>query len=183
VTETKPLPTAAPAPESSAPAPDPTAAFAACDALDDSPTAYLFDRYTELLAPFLAAGNYPAALALVTTTPRADVRRLLLAALCDVWGRVAPSDAASWLAAQPEFADRIRLTRDVLTGWSARDPGSALAFALALPSGDCRNAALAAALQQWAIRDPATARAWAAANAIELGNNPGAEAGPDGSDR
>ena len=135
-------------------------ALAMLDALGTPDATFLFEAYSAVLEPIISSGGFTAARDILATTPRADVRQLLVAAFGEVWARVAPADAAAWLAALPPDPNQPRLLADVVSGWAAREVRPALAFAWALPPGEARRGALAGAVRQWAIRDPHGAEAW-----------------------
>lgn len=139
---------------------DPLEALAILDGLETADTTFLFEAYSLVLEPGLSRGNFDAIRALLETTPRADVARLLIAAFSDVWARVAPAETAAWIAALPPEADRTRVLGDVLTTWAAKEPEIAAAFASALPPGESRQVALKNVMLQWRTSDLAGASEW-----------------------
>lgn len=176
VESTAPLPPSPPGPGTPARAPAPAGAgighvppagtdalveaFGRIDDADGSDLAYLFDTYRALLDPFVAAGDFASARALVDSTPERAVRGLLLRALADIWGRTDPGAAAAWVAAQPPDAAHAQVLGDILSNWAAREPQPAARFALELPPGDARSRALARVIEQWRISDFAAAHVW-----------------------
>ena len=137
-------------------------AVAVLDGESAADAAFLFEAYSAVLEPAVSNGNFRFVRSILETTPRADVRALLKAALADVWARRAPAEAAAWIASCSSEPERARALGDAMTTWAASDAEAAVAFAVALPPGDVRQAAVAGAMLQWRTRDLAGASEWLA---------------------
>ena len=123
---------------------------------------FLFEAYSAVLEPAVSSGNFRFVRNILETTPRADVRMLLKAALADAWARRAPAEAAAWIASWSPESDRARVLGDAMVTWAASDAEAAVAFAAALPPGDVRQTAVASVMLQWRTRDLAGASEWLA---------------------
>lgn len=112
------------------------------------------------VAPALTARDAQSAIQWAQEFDEEDARNLATHAVVTAWAANAPSDAAAWVATEPDGFESADDVRTVVQKWLETDVNAAIAWVGKLPAGTSRDGALDLIANQLADSNPSLAAQW-----------------------